>query len=772
MDLRSLLAFLLWAPGIAAQEVIDFPKAQYPRGRERETIRAELVRAREAGLPARAAVIALSRDASGVITADVFIRGAPGIEEHIGALGGRVHLRVGEWLTARVPLSKVREIARLPGVRGVAIADRLYPETSTMSEIRAASLRRRVDRDAFAGATGQGTIVGFVDSGIDLRHGDFIDDVMGRSRILYLWDQTLDPGANGTPPGAVAGLTFDYGIECRQSQLGANGSCPSRDALGHGTHVAGIAAGDGSGTRSGSTPLYEYVGVAPEADIIAVKTDFFATSIADGVAYIFARAEQLGRPAVVNLSLGSQFGPHDGTDALSLVLDELSGPGRIIVAAAGNEGSNFLLTGSLHGEVTVARGDTAVIDLVIENYPPGGRSDDDVVLVQAFYAPVDSFTVTLQRPDGSRVTVGMGASTSSLSSVGGVLLYNGSARGDTILGDSLVTSSAFPTSATNMFEAFVGEWLAGFTHPSPGTWRLIFHRTGGTGDGLVDAYLPFSTIHTEPYFTTGATNRRLVSRPASATRVVAVAGYNSVPFWRSFDGQNYAFVDMPLVFPTGELLFFSSPGPTRDGRLKPDIAAPGLALSSMSQDRSFGGADGIGGVSPDSAHVVMVGTSMASPHVAGAVALLLSVYQHLTPEQALDALTRGARRDGFTTRPFTGDPNNSPNASWGFGKLDVSASLAIVRTLISDQAEAYNISQNPIRRSPVVIRFNEAPRRVDLYDFAGKRVRTFLSTDFDDARTIRWNLRAQGGGDVVNGVYLLVADLPSGLMRRKVFIVR
>jgi hypothetical protein len=77
-----------------------------------------------------------------------------------------------------------------------------------------------------------------------------------------------------------------------------------------------------------------------------------------------------------------------------------------------------------------------------------------------------------------------------------------------------------------------------------------------------------------------------------------------------------------------------------------------------------------------------------------------------------------------------------------------------------------------VRSAPVVIRFNEAPRRVDLYDFAGKRVRTFLATDFDDAQTIRWNLREQAGGDVVNGVYLLVADLPSGLMRRKVFIVR
>jgi hypothetical protein len=95
-----------------------------------------------------------------------------------------------------------------------------------------------------------------------------------------------------------------------------------------------------------------------------------------------------------------------------------------------------------------------------------------------------------------------------------------------------------------------------------------------------------------------------------------------------------------------------------------------------------------------------------------------------------------------------------------------------VRALMLAQGEAFNISQNPVRSSPVVIRFGQAPRRVDLYDFAGKRVRSFGATDFDDATTLRWNLQGDGGARVVNGVYLLVADLPSGVMRRKVFIVR
>jgi subtilisin family serine protease len=766
MHLRRLLAFLLFVPPLAAQEVIQRPAARPSRAREQQAL-ADIARLRDLGFSARTAMVSLSRDASGVITVDVFVRGVPGVEDQLNALGARVGVRVGEWLTAQVPIERLKEVRRLPGVRGVELAPRLQYSTSTMDEIRASNVRRRVDRDEFSGATGQGTIVGIVDSGIDFKHGDFIDDVTGQSRILYLWDHQAPPGATGAPPGTVAGITFNYGIECRQSQLGRNGTCPSRDTNGHGTHVAGIAAGDGSGTNRGA-PRYEYVGVAPEADLIVVRTNLSGMSVVDGVAYIFARAEQLGKPAVVNLSLGTQFGPHDGTLALSVIMDELSGPGRIIVAAAGNEGSNFGLPGSLHGETTVAFGDSGVVEFLVPDYPRGSRGDDDLIAAQAFYSAQDTFTVTLQRPDGSRIEVGFNDTTASLGAAGGVILYNGTAAGDTILGD-FESSSSFSTSTTNYFTAFIGEWLDGGTAPATGTWRLIFRRTAGrNGSGLVDAYIPIVTIGTEPFFTTGATNRRLINSPADAERVIAVAGYHAFLSWEAFDGNEYSF--NPAVLPVNELLFFSSPGPTRDGRLKPEIAAPGVALSSMSDDANFGGDPRI--VSRDSAHVIEIGTSMAAPHVTGTVALMLSVFHNLTPEQAIGALTSGARRDAFTSRTFTDEPDTSPNASWGFGKLDVAAAVANVRRLLLAQGEGYNISQNPIRSSPVVIRFSQGPRRVDLYDFAGKLVRTFLPTEFDDATTLRWNLRAQGGGDVVNGVYLLVADLPSGLMRRKVFIVR
>lgn len=764
--LRLLILLALAAPVALAQQVIE--RKPTPESRRDNRARAETyaARVRELGFTPRASYVALTRDEAGRVSVGVFLRAEYGVEDRLTALGGRVGVRTGEWLTAQVPADRLDEIRAIPGVRGMELARQLEFATTSMEEVRASTVRRRVEGDEFAGATGRGTIVGVVDSGIDYKHGDFIDDATGESRILYLWDQAPSAGTQGRPPGVVGGVRFDYGIECTRSQLGRSGTCPSKDTDGHGTHVAGIAAGDGSGANRGQ-PRYDYVGVAPEADLIIVRSPLSTSSVADGVAYIFARAEQLGKPAVVNLSLGTDLSPHDGSSALSVVMDELAGPGRIIVAAAGNDGSNFLLEGSLHGEVTVARGDSAIMEFAMPNYTAGSGVDDDLVLLQAFYAAADTFAVTLVRPDGSRISVGFSATTEVAGPNGGVILYNGTALGDSIV-RGLEFSQFFATTTSNMFEAFIGEWDEGYTRPAPGVWRIIFRKTGGSGPGLVDAYLPLVTIAGEPYFTVGATNRRLVGSPADGKRVIAVGGYNHLARWRAYDGNEYSFNS--TVLPVSEILYFSSPGPTRDGRLKPEIVAPGVVLSSMSQHAFFGGDPRF--VSPDSAHVLEAGTSMSTPHVAGAVALLLSVYQHLTPEQALDALTRGARRDEFTSRTWTGDANASPNASWGYGKLDVAAALANVRALMLAEGQRFNISQNPVRSAPVVIRFDDSPRRVDVFDFAGRRVRTFLATDLDDARTLRWNLRGASGEEVVNGVYLLVVDMPSGTMRRKVFIVR
>src|SRR5207245_2882962 len=112
--------------------------------------------------------------------------------------------------------------------------------------------------------------------------------------------------------------------------------CNEIDETGHGTHVLGIAGGDGSQT-GGSVPAFTYVGMAPKADLVMVKTNFYDSSILDGVKYCFDLATARGENAVVNLSLGTQFGPHDGTSDFESGLAMLTGLGRIITKSAGND---------------------------------------------------------------------------------------------------------------------------------------------------------------------------------------------------------------------------------------------------------------------------------------------------------------------------------------------------------------------------------------------------------------------------------------------------
>ena len=669
----AILATLLATAGALHSQVPLPPDADFFL--RRRTARDE-PRAIVAGRPPTDAIFAITRGALGEEIVGVFLRLAPGAEAAVTALGVEIGARTPGWVSARVPVSRLGELAATRGVTGIEVARRASLHVdSSMLDIGVTGLRQRPEGDHFRGATGRGAIVGIVDSGIDFLHADFIEDDLGRSRVVYLWDQTTA----GSPPGPVGTSTFTYGTECRRSQLTAAG-CASRDNDGHGTHVAGTAAGDGSGSRRGPS-TFAFAGVATGAELIIVKTDLTFSGVVDGVDYIFRRAAELGRPAVVNLSLGSQFGPHDGNEAPSLMIDALTGAGRIVVASAGNDGKNpAALQGpeqfpnpALHADVAPAVADSATIAFSIASATPRPGGGNDLLLIQAYFDPTDVFAVTIVRPDGSRVELTPAdTAVSSTSPGGGVVGYIGSIPGDSVLGP-LEFGSFSPASPSHTAEFFIGDWIVGGAAPSPGEWRLIFRRTAGTGSGVVDAYIPLDITVGGASFTAGATNRRLVGPPGVARTVIAVGGYSTRGSWRSVDGNSYRPVDRVN---TGALLQFSSPGPSRDGRRKPDISAPGRNLATLSMNAQFP----VQLIDPDSAHAVLEGTSMSAPHVTGAVALLLAERPTLTPAQALSHLASSARRDAFTVSQATGDvpaPDGSNN-SWGAGKLDVPGALSLV----------------------------------------------------------------------------------------------
>ena len=624
------------------------------------------------GVSPRAALYAIRETARG-LEADVFVQARRGAEAALRARGARIGTRAGDWLTARVPLDRLEELANVPGVSALQIATRARPHTdSSVAEIGAAGVRRRTTFDAYEGAGGRGAIIGLVDSGIDYRHPDFREDDTGRSRVLWLWDQA----ANGSGPGRIGDSEFLVGVECTRDQLSAL-ACNARDTDGHGTHVAGIAAGDGSGARRG-VPSFDFAGVAPAADLIVVATDFSFVGIVEAVDYIFRRAEQLGRPAVVNLSLGGMLGPHDGSEAPAVAIDALVGPGRVVVASVGNEGDNrnggqFGVFARLHAEATVPAGGNGVLRFELSPYLAHSGAGNDLFLVQAFHSAADTFDVHIDRPNGTRVTLlASQATTTSLEAGGTAILYHGSMRGDSILGTGLELGTFSPTSASHTTSLYLGEWINGGTAPSSGSWRITFANRRGTGSGLVDAYVAFNSLRGVASFVEGGSNRRLVGTPADGRRVISVGAYSTRDSWPSVDGRRYAVGEADSVA-RGDVLLFSSPGPTRDGRLKPEITAPGRAMSTLSRDAPVP----VELVHPDSAHALLEGTSMAAPHVTGTVALMLARRPTLTPEQVLQALRESARQDAFTAVSHALDAG-FPNATWGHGKLNAAGALARV----------------------------------------------------------------------------------------------
>ena len=225
--------------------------AQVPR-----TIDADLTRIEHSALAHRG----VSDDASPDRIVEMLVRGTVS-PDAIRAMGGDVGTVAGEVITVRLPLSAAPAIARLPGVESMRLSLPLKKHNDLGVVDDKASLKR-TQSPPLLGWNGNNVVVGFVDSGIQYQHDDF-KNPDGTTRLVGIWDQTLA----GSPPAG-----YGYGNECSIAQINA-GTCSETDIEGHGTHVAGIAAGDGSATGN-AVPQFKYSGMANKAAIVMVKTIF------------------------------------------------------------------------------------------------------------------------------------------------------------------------------------------------------------------------------------------------------------------------------------------------------------------------------------------------------------------------------------------------------------------------------------------------------------------------------------------------------------------
>ncbi|HHT97694.1 MAG TPA: S8 family peptidase [Clostridiales bacterium] len=469
---------------------------------------------------------------------------------------------------------------------------------------------------------GEGVLIGIIDSGIDYSNPIFqYED--GTTRIASIWDQTIDSGK-------INQNTF-YGTEYGREQINEAlksdtpyNIVPSKDELGHGTMVAGIAAGR-------DKPEDGFFGVAPAAELVIVKLknakeylkEFFRipkdafcyqeTDLISGVQYIREFSRRIGKPLVICLALGSSQGPHDGTGVLQSFLAIGSTTlGMITTIAGGNEGNSRR---HFNGEIDDNIG--------YESVELNVGVDDKGFSMELWGDSPTTFSIDIQTPSGEfipRITV----------------------RLDENREINFVFEDTIINIDYQMIESFSGDQLIlmRFANPSPGIWRF---RVYGVGDlaKRFNMWLPMQDFISNGTYYIRSSPYTTILSAGNTIRPITITAYN----------------------PENDSLFLdSSKGYTRTGHYKPDLAAPGVNVIGPTLQQSF---------------VPFSGTSVAVAHTAGIAAMLLEwgvVRGKLPRMNSLNAkklLIRGARRNVNL---------HYPNRDWGYGIIDVFGSFEAIVT--------------------------------------------------------------------------------------------
>lgn len=595
--------------------------------------------------------------------------------EEIRAAGIRVQARVADVVTVKVLPADLLKLASLPAVQYVQYPEVDYPTLDLSIPETGVNLLH----SGFVNNTpyrGRGAIVAIFDTGIDWKHLDFRDPSdTTKSRILFIWDQTIAPQTGeSSPPG------FTYGVEYTKAHIEneldgtPTGFVRQQDTNGHGTHVAGTAAGNGLASNG------KYVGVAPEADIIVIKggnASFTRDNQINAISYLQSKGTLLGKPIVLNMSIGGHSGPHDGTLPTEAAVDQfVATPGRVVAISAGNEGGS-----NIHFGGSIAAGGTFTTSITVPSYTPNSGTTNDRFALDIWFNGNPSVAVTLVSPSQASYSVGTTAATNA---DGQVIISNAQ---DATNFERRITVDVQDGDATRP--------------PVQGTWTLNLSSPVAT---TFDGWVTSSTVGTTSVSVSGTNTQKTVAMPGTAAGAITVASYVTKWSWPTNTSQNFTYSN--TTDGTANISSFSSIGPTRDGRQKPEIAAPGqgiaAALSSTATPSSTR-------VQPGSRHYLIQGTSMASPHVAGAAAVLLGAFPTLTAAQVKSLFTSTATADAMT--------GSVPNFTWGYGKMNIlnamvkaiNASASVVRTtLLYDRQTGNNQNFTLNSSNKFAVRFSPA----------------------------------------------------------------
>lgn len=506
---------------------------------------------------------------------------------------------------------RIGQLAQLPEVEFIEKPKKLYFQTDVGRQVSCID----IVQDMPLSLRGKGTLIGIVDSGIDYENAEFRNED-GTTRIVSLWDQSV----NGRPPaGYLAGTEYtreqiDAALATEDKEVRRQ-MVKTSDVSGHGTAVAGIAAGNGRGSEG-----RRFRGAAPEAELIIVKMGApreggfpRTTELMRGVDYIVRKAVELRRPVAINISFGNTYGSHDGTSLVERFLNDIADMWKnVICIGSGNEGAS---AGHVSGKVRRQISET--VELAVQQREPA-------LSIQIWKSYVDEMGVSVISPSGRQA--------------GPFYEFLGAQR--YILGDTeLLIYYGEPKPYSVKQEIYLS-LLPGKQYIESGVWKIVL-TPGRIVDGKYQMWLPTQTSLNMGTAFLQPNSMSTLTIPSTASLAVTVAAY---------DARTFSYAD------------FSGRGPAGmyegENVLKPDIAAPGVRVTAPV---------------PGGGYQSFSGTSFAAPFVTGSAALLMEWGivrgndPYLYGEKVKAYLRKGAKQLAGYER--------WPNALLGYGALCVRDSL-------------------------------------------------------------------------------------------------
>lgn len=590
-------------------------------------------------------------------------------------------------LSLKVPLDKLSYLSQINGLEYLQIAGRISPNLDkAVIDLHADSVHAGIGLPQ--GYAGKNVLIGVTDWGFDYTHPVFYDTLLQQHRIFAAWDQfkTSGPAPNG----------FSYGTEYNTTQalLAAGGDTANIYSYGtHGTHVAGIAGGAGA-----TSP---YRGVAYEAQFLFTTFLVDEGAVLDAWQWMYQKALAADKRLVINMSWGLyHFGTLDGSSLLSQAITAFSNLGVVFVNSGGNNGNvNFHLKKTFNNDQIKSR---------IEFYDYAANPNMWGQSIHAWGEAGQSFENGLIITNSSNIALAETPYYSTLTTntyIDTFLVVNQDTIWYNISADAAHPLNGKPQMRLRVKNTNTSLRVQLKSQASSGTvhyWNVT-ELTNNVGNWGM-AFLAAGTG------TFSGDNQNGISEPSCSDDVISVAAY----------ATQYATSSGSLV--GGALASFSSKGPRYDGAMKPDIAAPGVAIASAISSFTDGNYTSVATTVFNNTtyrFAKFSGTSMASPMVAGVVALMLEANPYLSAAQVKEIIMQTARQDNYTGQiPAAGSPQ------WGAGKINAYAAVQVaVQTLgIGQTAPAldWSVYPNPVQN---FLHFTvvELPEYAEIISLDGKR---------------------------------------------------